>query len=287
MEPFPVELAAQRLQRQRARFESTRRLEQERGSLANLQVAAAAEDAAELAGRLARGESRLHRAGLHLTLTTNSEHELQQGSERVRALCASQLLACTPLSFRAHDAWLTSLPLALDRLRLRRTFDTQALAASFPFAAAEPPLEDEGCFYGLTDTGAPVVYDRFARPNYNSVVLAQTGAGKSYLAKLEALRLLYQGVQVFILDPEDEYRRLCQAVGGAYLPLAGEHAVTLNPLDLPDHQPDDDQRPGRLPRRAGRDAHRPPQRRRARRPRPDRPRHLHQPPRHAAALRPR
>ena len=52
------------------------------------------------------------------------------------------------------------------------------------------------------------------------------------LAKLEALRLLFRGVQVFALDPEGEYRRLTEAVGGAYLPLAGKDAVALNPLDL-------------------------------------------------------
>ena len=234
VEPFPAELAAQRLRKQRARFESTRRLEADRGSLADLGVAAAANDAEELATRLARGESRLYRAGLYLSLSADSEEELERASEQVKALCASQLLACTAATFRPLDGWLSTLPLGMDRLRLRRTFDSEALAASFPFAAAEPPLEDEGCFYGLSQSGAPVVFDRFARDNYNGVVLARSGAGKSYMAKLEALRLLYQGVQVFVVDPEDEYRRLCQAVGGAYLPLAGPDAATLNPLDLAD-----------------------------------------------------
>ena len=78
-----------------------------------------------------------------------------------------------------------------------------------------------------------MLVDRFARANFNSVVLAYCGAGKSYAAKLEALRLLYRGVQVFILDPEDEYHALCEAVGGAYLPLTGPNSVALNPLDLP------------------------------------------------------
>jgi type IV secretory pathway VirB4 component len=233
VEPFPAELAAQRLQKQRARFESTRRIEQERGSLADLGVAAAAEDAHQLANRLARGESRLFRASLYLSVSADSEAELEQACARVRALCAAQLLSCVPTTFRPLDGWLSTLPLGLDRLRLRRTFDSEALAASFPFAAAEPPLEQNGCFYGLAASGAPVVFDRFAQDNYNGVVLARSGAGKSYLAKLEALRLLYQGVQVFILDPEDEYRRLCQSVGGAYLPLAGPDAVSINPLDLP------------------------------------------------------
>ena len=211
VEPFPAELAAQRLQKQRARFESTRRLELERGSLTDLGVAAAAEDAHQLASRLARGESRLFRAGLYLTVTADNR-------ERARPRRASGSAPFAPLSSSAASqppsapstAGSPALPLGLDRLRLRRTFDSEALAASFPFAASEPPLEDEGCFYGLTDTGAPVVYDRFAQDNYNSVVLARTGAGKSYLAKLEALRLLYQDVQVFIVDPDDEYRRLCQ-----------------------------------------------------------------------------
>jgi type IV secretory pathway VirB4 component len=230
--PFPAELAAQRLQKQRARFESTRRIEVERGSLSDLGVAAAAEDAHQLANRLARGESRLFRAGLYLSISAGGDAELEQATARVRALCAAQLLSCVPSTFRPLDGWLSILPLGLDRLRLRRTFDSEALAASFPFAASEPPLEEHGCFYGLAESGAPVVFDRFAQDNYNGVVLARSGAGKSYLAKLEALRLLYQGVQVFIVDPEDEYRTLCQAVGGAYLQLAGPGAVSLNPLDL-------------------------------------------------------
>ncbi len=237
IEPFPAELAAQRLHKQRARFESTRRLERERGSLSDLGVAAAAEDAHQLANRLARGESRLFRAALYLTVSAASEQGLRAAAPRLRALCGSLLLSCVPASFRAHEGWLSSLPLGLDRLRLRRTFDSEALAASFPFALSEPPLEQHGCFYGLADSGAPVVYDRYAADNYNTVILARSGAGKSYLAKLEALRLLYQGVQVLIVDPEDEYQRLCQAVGGAYLPLAGPQAVTLNPLELGERSP--------------------------------------------------
>jgi type IV secretory pathway VirB4 component len=233
IEPFPLELAAQRLHKQRARFESTRRIEAERGSLTDLGVAVAAEDAHQLANRLARGESRLFRAGLYLTVSADTTDELDDACARVRALCASQLLTPTPASFRPLEGWLTSLPLALDQLRLRRTFDSESLAASFPFAAAEPPLQQSGCFYGLAASGAPVVFDRFNQDNYNGVILARSGAGKSYLAKLEALRLLYQGVQVFIIDPEDEYQRLCHHVGGAYLPLAGPNPASLNPLDLP------------------------------------------------------
>ncbi len=230
--PIPPALAADRLRRQRARLESSRRIDADRGRLSDPTLAAAAEDADELASALARGESRLFRSALYLSITAPSREELQERTERAKALCASMLLHVVPATFRAWDGWLSTLPLGSDRLRLRRTFDTPALAAGFPFASADPPLED-GVLYGLTDSGAPVLVDRFARTNFNSVVLAYSGAGKSYAAKLEALRLLYRGVQVFILDPEDEYHSLCEAVGGAYLPLTGPSAVALNPLDLP------------------------------------------------------
>jgi len=233
IEPVPPPLAADRLRRQRARLESTRRLEAERGRLPDPTVAAAADDAEELAGRLARGESKLLRSGLYLSVSAASRDELDERSERLRAICSSLLLHLVPASFRPLEGWLSTLPLGLDRLQLRRAFDTEALAASFPFAAADPSTDPDGVLYGLAASGAPVLLDRFARENYNSVLLARSGAGKSYLAKLEALRLLFEGVQVFVLDPEDEYRRLCRAVGGVYLPLAGDDAVTLNPLDLP------------------------------------------------------
>src|SRR5207248_8822431 len=61
--------------------------------------------------------------------------------------------------------------------------------------------------------------------------LARSGSGKSYLAKLEALRSLYAGIEVAVVDPEDEYRRLSEGVGGVHLPL-GAPGVHLNPFDL-------------------------------------------------------
>ncbi|GGS97484.1 MULTISPECIES: helicase HerA domain-containing protein [Streptomyces] len=49
------------------------------------------------------------------------------------------------------------------------------------------------------------MWDRFAQDNYNSVLLAQSGAGKSYLTKLELLRQLFTGTEALVIDPEDEY----------------------------------------------------------------------------------
>ena len=152
---------------------------------------------------------------------------------RVQGLLGSLLLAAHPTTFRALQGWITTLPLGLDLLGLQRTMDTAAVAACFPFTSADlPPPATAGVLVGHNlHTHGLVCWDRWAQPNYNQVILARSGAGKSYLAKLEALRWLYQGVQVLVVDPENEYERLTRAVGGAYLRL-GHPGVHLNPFDL-------------------------------------------------------
>jgi type IV secretory pathway VirB4 component len=77
--------------------------------------------------------------------------------------------------------------------------------------------------------------------NHNSVILGRSGAGKSYLVKLELLRSLYRGIEIHVIDPEDEYARLAAAVGGTYVHL-GADQVRLNPLDLPIHTRPDGRR---------------------------------------------
>jgi hypothetical protein len=184
-------------------------------------VEAAAHDAQRLARRLATGEGRLVRVGLYVTVRGHTQGELDAAVARVQGLLGSLLLDAHPTTFRALQGWITTLPLGLDQLGLQRTMDTAAVAACFPFASADlPPPVTGGILIGRNlRTQGLVCWDRWTQPNYNQVILARSGAGKSYLAKLEALRWLYQGVQVLVVDPENEYQRLTTAVGGAYLRL--------------------------------------------------------------------
>jgi type IV secretory pathway VirB4 component len=235
VEPVPVAVAVERLRRQLARLESTRRLDAGKGRLPDPAVDVSAEDARELADSLARGEGRLFSVGLYATVRGGGEEELDREASRLRTLLRSLLLDPVPATFRALPGWLTTLPLGLDLLRLRRTMDTEALAAAFPFASAE--LSDAaGVLYGVNARSRGLVFwDRWGQDNFNSVVLARSGAGKSYLTKLELLRSLYAGVEAIVVDPEDEFGRLADAVGGVRLHL-GAPGVTLNPFDLGDEE---------------------------------------------------
>lgn len=231
VEPVPANLAAERLRRQLARLESGRRADAAKGRLVDPDIEVAAADAMQLAAGLARGEQRLFRVGLYLTVHAPSEQALDAECARVRAVCSSMLLDSQPATWRALQGWVSTLPVGVDALLQRRSFDTDALAASFPFASAELSATT-GVLYGTATNGSGLVlWDRFAQDNHNSVILARSGAGKSYLAKLEALRSLYAGVEIAVVDPEDEYRRLAETAGGAYVHL-GAPGVRVNPFDL-------------------------------------------------------
>ena len=249
IEPIDPVTAANRLKRQLAKLESGRRHTHEHGRLIDPQVEAATEDAYDLSARVARGEGKLYRLGLYLTVHATSREELTDEAAAVRALAASLLLDAKPTTYRSLQGWVTCLPMGLDLIMMRRTFDTAALSASFPFTSPDLPPPDptsvaapSGVLYGYNIGSQGLVHwDRFALDNHNSVVLGRSGAGKSYLVKLELLRSLYRGIENYVIDPEDEYARLARAVGGTYVHLGAED-VRLNPFDLPLHTRPDGRR---------------------------------------------
>ncbi len=242
VEPIDAATAASRLKKQLARLESGRRHTAEHGRLSDPHVEAATEDAYDLSSRVARGEGKLFRVGLYLTIHAASEKSLADEVAAVRSLCASLLLDAKHTTYRSLQGWVSTLPLGLDLIGLRRTFDTTALAAAFPFTSPDLPAPDPasaaapaGVLYGYNVGSQGLVHwDQFGAGmhNHNSVVLGRSGAGKSYLVKLELLRSLYRGVEIAVVDPEDEYARLAAAVGGTYVHL-GAAGVRLNPFDLP------------------------------------------------------
>ncbi|UOX88418.1 ATP-binding protein [Amycolatopsis sp. FBCC-B4732] len=233
--------AASGLKKQRARLESSRRHHARHDQLDDPDLDAAADDAADLSRRIARGEGRLFKFGLYLTIHAPDEQALAEEVSALRSLCASLLLDAKPATYRSLQGWVTTLPLGLDSLGLKRTFDTAAASAAFPFTSPDLPATDptstspSGVLYGYNVGSQGLVHwDRFACDNHNSVVLGRSGSGKSYLVKLETLRSLYRDIQAFVIDPEDEYARLAEQVGGAYVHL-GADGVRLNPFDLPIH----------------------------------------------------
>ncbi len=225
----------QTLTQKMVQLHSSRLMAARGGHLADPEREVAYEDAERLRDALQRGEEKIFSVSLYLLLRANSLAALGDLTRRVEATLGG-MLAQSRVALLEQDAGFRScLPQGQDRLLVYRNLDTSSLATMFPFSSSTLSME-RGILYGIAKHNhSPVLFDPFdeSLENANMVVFAKSGAGKSYFTKLMALRNLLAGVDFLVIDPEDEYRTLCTAVGGQHLRLASSSGQRLNPFDLP------------------------------------------------------
>ena len=220
------------LKRKIAEMEATIQTDVERGRAIDPAVEVALEDARGLQDQLVRGVERFFQFSLYITVPSNSSEELQNTSKLIESTLASLSMIAKPTTLQMEDGFKSTLPLGEDFLNLTHNMDTTSLATTFPFASSELTA-NEGIMYGINQhNDSLILFDRFSLENANSVIFAKSGAGKSYLVKLEALRSLMFGTEIIIIDPEQEYMPLTQAVGGEYINFSSSSPVKINPFDI-------------------------------------------------------
>ncbi|MFA6259311.1 MAG: ATP-binding protein [Candidatus Peribacteraceae bacterium] len=211
---------------------SVRMLEQ-KGIVRDPVLEAALQDAEELRDLLARGREKLFQFGMYITLYEQDEKRLKKLETDIESLLGGKLVLTKPAVFQMEHAWNSTLPLCLDELEINRNMNTSPLATSFPFSSADL-TSDHGILYGINrHNDSLVIFDRFDLPNANATVFATSGAGKSFMVKLEILRSLMFGTEVFVIDPENEYVELSETVGGSHIPISLQSSHRINPFDLP------------------------------------------------------
>ncbi len=232
---YPVEsqVVLDNLKKKVTQLEAGLQLDAEKGRIRDPAKQAAILDAEEIRDKLQVGEERFFRFGLYFTIYASSVEELEFVSHKVESMLGQQLIFSKPASAQQEQGLNSTVPQFIDQLQIRRNMSTGAISTSFPFTSADLS-QDNGILYGINmHNSGLVIFDRFTLENSNSVVFAKSGAGKSFAVKLEALRSLMFGTEIFIIDPENEYERMCDAVGGAYVRLSLNSATRINPFDLP------------------------------------------------------
>ncbi len=232
---YPVEsqVVLENLRKKVSQLEAGIQIDSEKGRVRDPGKQAAIIDAEDMRDKLQVGEERFFRFGLYFTIYANSTDELEFVSHKVESILGQQLVYSKPASSQQEHGLNSTVPQFTDQLQIRRNMSTGALSTSFPFTSADLS-QDNGILYGINmHNSGLVIFDRFSLENGNAVVFAKSGAGKSFTVKLEALRSMMFGTEVFIIDPENEYQRMCEAVGGAYVRLSLNSSTRINPFDLP------------------------------------------------------
>jgi conjugal transfer ATP-binding protein TraC len=232
---YPVEsqVVLENLRKKVAQLEAGIQIDAEKGRVRDPGKQSAIVDAEEMRTKLQVGEERFFRFGFYFTIYGNSMDELEFVAHKIESILGQQLIYSKPASSQQEQGLNSTVPQFTDQLQIRRNMNTGAISTSFPFTSADLS-QDNGILYGINmHNSGLVIFDRFTLENGNSVVFAKSGAGKSFAVKLEALRSMMMGTEIFIVDPENEYQRMAEAVGGAYVRLSLNSATRLNPFDLP------------------------------------------------------
>ncbi len=232
---LPVEsrVVLENLKKKVGQLEASYMINAEKGKVRDPGVEAAISDAEELRDKLQVGEERFFRFGLYLTLYGNDVEELDLIQRKIESILGTSLIYTKPATVQMEQGFNSTLPIGTDQLGIFRNMNTGSLSTSFPFTTAELS-RNEGILYGLNrHNNGLVLFDRFSLENANMVVFAKSGAGKSFTVKLECLRSLMMGADVLIIDPENEYKTLSDAVGGSFVKLSLASDTHINPFDLP------------------------------------------------------
>jgi hypothetical protein len=231
---YPIESkdVLSNLRRKIAEMEATIDSDQKSGLAPDPKIEASLEDAMALREELARGLERFFQFGLYVTISADTPQVLEEKSKQLQTLLASNMLLIKPATLQMEEGFKTTLPYGSDKLFITRNMDTTSVASTFPFTSYEIS-QPGGILYGVnTLNNSLVIVDRFSFENANSVVFGKSGSGKSFLVKLEVLRQMMFDAEILIIDPEDEYKTLCDSLDGEYINFSKTSDVRINPFAL-------------------------------------------------------
>ena len=240
---YPTESAQilKDLRRKIAEMEATIESDIKAGKVVDPTVQVSLDDALTLQAELAQGSERFFQFAFYITIPADSEKELDRYSKEVESTLGSLLIVAKKATLEMEEGFKSTLPMFSDKLKIWRNMDTTSLATMFPFSTASLTA-NEGVLYGVNEhDGSLVIFDRFTLENANSVILGKSGGGKSFLVKLESLRQLLMGSEMIIIDPENEYQKMCEVFGGEFVSFSISSPYKINPFELNADNPEPDE----------------------------------------------
>lgn len=224
--------ALPKLHRKITELESTRRAMMKAGKIVGSEVTDPLESAIELRDKIQRGQEKLFQMSIYIAIRADSLEGLNKTTKLLEATMSARLFYSKVARYQQLEALQSILPRGEDQLAQKRNLDSSSAALTFPFMSSEL-VQESGILYGVNKSNnSLVILDRFSLHNANSIVFAQSGSGKSYTTKVEILRQLMQDTKVLVIDPEREYKRLSETVGGTYIKLSAKSKEKINPFDL-------------------------------------------------------
>jgi len=214
---------------------------EEKGLIRDPALETAYRDIEELRDRLQTAQERMFKFGLYLTVYGDDLKTIREVETTLRSILEARLIYIKPALYQQKEGFNSTSPYGLDQLAVHTPMNTGPLSSTFPFVSFDLS-SNEGILYGINrHNNSLILFDRFSLENGNMILFAKSGSGKSYAVKLEILRSLMLGVDIIVLDPENEYQFLSDSVGGSFFNMSLASPSHINPFDLP--TPREDEKP--------------------------------------------
>ncbi|OHA64408.1 MAG: conjugal transfer protein TraC [Candidatus Wildermuthbacteria bacterium RIFCSPHIGHO2_01_FULL_48_25] len=239
--PVNTNTILRQLQRKVTEVQSEIMEKEDKGMVRDPELQTGFQDLEALRDKLQTAQERMFKFGLYLTVYGETQEELRQIETALRSIFESRLLYIKPALYQQKEGFNSCVPYGKDFLQVHTSMNTEPLSSTFPFVSFDLS-SNEGILYGINlHNNSLILFDRFSLENANEVVFAKSGSGKSYFVKVQILRYLMTGVDVIVLDPENEYKNLTNAVGGSFFDISLGSENHINPFDLP--EPREDEKP--------------------------------------------
>lgn len=231
--PIETSELLKHFQKKIAEVESQIMVRQQKGLVRDPMLDTAYQDLEELRDNLTQAQEKMFTVGFYITVYADNETDLFRTESEIRSMLESKLIYIKPTLFQEEDGFKTVTPLGIDKLNVTQKLNSEPISSMFPFVSFDL-TSDEGILYGVNrHNSSLVIFDRFSLENYNSIIFAKSGAGKSFATKLEIIRTLMFDTDVIVIDPEREYEYLAESIGGRYFNISLSSDNHINPFDLP------------------------------------------------------
>ncbi len=231
--PIDTGVALKRLRKKSAQIESQIIDSQEKGFVRSPALETALQNVEMLRDSLQRSEEKLFDVGIYITIYADSEKDIKKLTMKITNIFDNKLVPFKSAAFEQIQGFKSTIPIERDMLGVHVPLNSGPLSSFFPFVSLEL-TSDDGVMYGINrHNNTLIIFDRFTLENANMVIFGKAGSGKSYAAKLGILRSLMFGADTLVIDPENEYKVIADAVGGSVFKISLDSKSNINPFDVP------------------------------------------------------
>ena len=192
-------------------------------------------EAEQLRDEIAAGFNKMYEASVIATMFTYNLEDMERLTKMLASEMSKSLVGIKSTWGIQEDAFKSNLPLMDDKVKKTHSFDSRSMGTVFPFTTSDVG-HPTGIPLGFNkQTGTPILFDNFAPSltNYNMVIFAKSGAGKSVTMKtLISRSSVLMGIESLALDAEGEYTIVAESLGGINIVISPNSKTVINLFDI-------------------------------------------------------